>query len=336
MGAESAVVLSVVLRVVGGAQAVRRCLSRLVPQTTEHPIEVIVPYDRTVREVQALSRDFPSVRFVELSGSRIVDAHGRLVGAHELYDRRTAAGLAVARGEILALLEDYGAPAADWCDQVLLAHRLPYEVIGGAVELERGGALNQAVYLQDFARYRRPLAEGPANYLTDVNVSYKRSALYAVRSLWQAAYNEVTVHWALRRRGATLWRRPQMVVYQDRGCLALRALARERFEFGRVFGRKRVAALGPRAALLYTLGAPALPGLLLFRTAREALRRPRDWASVCAAMPALAVLTAFWCAGEGVAYAEGTMRALAAWRCRRAHPEQQGLLTSTHHGGLEG
>jgi hypothetical protein len=286
-----------------------------VPQVRGQPIEIIVPYDRTVSGIDALRVSFPDVSFVRLDDSALVDCRGRPVGAHELYDRRTAAGLQVARGEILAQVEDYGAPSADWCAQVLEAHRLPYEVIGGAVELERRGALNWAVYLQDFGRYQLPLAEGAVRYLTDVNVSYKRAALCSVRSLWQSAYNEVTVHWALLRAGATLWRRPQMVVYQDRGALALRVLVRERFEFGKVFGLKRVGELGALGRLTYTLAGPGLPALLLLRIGREAARGGATRAPWLQTAPALALLTVCWCAGEWVAYAAGTLESLAAW-CR--------------------
>ncbi len=314
---ELRVALSVVLRVVGGAAATRKCLARLMPQVTGRPIEVIVPHDRTVRGIDALAREFPDAIFLQMQDSQTVDARGRLLEAHELFDRRTAAGLLVARGEILALLEDYGAPAMDWCERVLQAHQLPHQVIGGAVELERGGPLNCAVYFQDFGRYQQPLVDGPARFLTDVNVSYKRSALFAVSALWQASYNEVTVHWALLRSGATLWQRHQMVVYQDRGPLALGDLMRERFAFARVFGRKRVEDLGPRASLLCTAVGPGLPALLLFRIAREALARRRNWAPFCGALPALTVLTLCWCAGEWAAYAEGALRSLVAWPAAR-------------------
>ena len=147
-----------------------------------------------------LKRDFPQVIFYDMGCVKAAGAFDSNGTAHDLYDRRTAAGLKIARGEIMAFLEDYGVPDPDWCEQIIRAHQLPHGVIGGAVEHSGKGSLNWAVYFLDFGRYQLPLREGPANYLTDVNVSYKRDALQSVKDLWRVNYNEVTVNWALAKK----------------------------------------------------------------------------------------------------------------------------------------
>ena len=195
------VLLSIVVRVVGGTSAIERCLNALTPQAAGQPIEIIVPYDSTAAGVARLREKYPDVRFLDMGVIHTEARPNTGAAAHEIYDRRTSAGLCAARGEILAIVEDFGAPAPDWCEAVISAHQLPYGVIGGAVEHAGTGILNWASYFLDFGRYQLPLREGPVSYLTDANVSYKRSTLEMVRSTWDERYNEATVHWALTRRG---------------------------------------------------------------------------------------------------------------------------------------
>ncbi len=297
--------LSVVVRVVGGGVALRRCLERLIPQIHNQPIEVVVPYDSTLGTMAEFRRDFPQVRFVDMGVARTHARAGALGAAHELYDLRTSRGLLEASGNVVALVEDYGAPAPDWCAQVLTAHALPHGVIGGAVEHEGHGPLNWAVFLLDFGRYQRPLLEGPAHYLTDVNVSYKRDALELVKSVWAERYNEVTTHWALADRGVMLWLRPQMVVGEDRGRLAFAALLRERVAWGRLFGATRARQLSTPARLMFVLCSPILPFVLVSRLLGRVFRGRRNRANFVLVLPYVAVVTVAWCIGECLGYITG-------------------------------
>jgi hypothetical protein len=234
------------------------------------------------------------------------DARRESAGAeHELYDRRTAYGLAMASGDVLAIVEDYGAPAPDWCERVLIAHQQPHGVIGGAVENEGSGNLNRAVYLLDFGRYQLPLAEGPADYLTDVNVSYKRSALESIRELWAQRYNEVVVHWALSSRGVTLWRDPRIIVCEDRGALRLSSLLRERVAWGRLFGATRARSVPLRRRVWLALASPALPVVLVGRALGGVFARGRERVHSLRVLPELALLAAAWSVGEALGYWSG-------------------------------
>ena len=130
MSAEIKPILSVIITTVGGKPFLQKCLIRLVSQTAGRDIEVIVPYDSTAREIAELKNIFSQVLFVDMGVVKTEGRPGTQQAAHEMFDRRTAAGLNAARGEILALLQDYGSPDPSWCDQLLEAHRLPYDVIG--------------------------------------------------------------------------------------------------------------------------------------------------------------------------------------------------------------
>lgn len=300
---EQPIDLTVIVRVVGGASFVPPCLERLLPQLAGRRAEVVVPFDATIPAVGALQPRFPTVRFIDM-GAVPTDARPGSTGVlHELYDRRASAGLCAARGEIVALIEDYGAPDPDWCAELLAAHRLlPHGVIGGAVEHAGRGPLNWAIYFLDFARYALPLSEGDVDYLTDVNVSYKRAALEAVRPLWTQRYNEVTVHWAMQRQGIVLWRRPQIVVREDRGVLTLSRSLVERFFWGRLFAARRTSELSPVARLSYIATSLAIPLLLIGRIARKVFATGRHRSHFLRALPQIAATAWSWCLGEFVGY----------------------------------
>ena len=289
--------LSVIVTALGGVPSLRRHLQSLVPQALEHGAEVIVPFDSTSRDLAGLAREFPLVTFVDMGVVQTTAVPGSRAAAHEIYDRRTASGVRAARGRIIALLQDFGAPAPDWCRQTLEAHTLPHGVIGGAVEHEGGPPLNWAVYFLDFGRYQLPLSEGAVTYLTDINVSYKREVLESVRPLWQDRYKEVTINWALQRQGVVLWRRPQMVVCQRRPALSWSPLVTERYQWGRLFGSLRARESTWPERIAYVVLGPAIPVLLLARMTRKALGGRTRW-QFCRAFPWLVAVTLVWCAGE--------------------------------------
>lgn len=295
--------LSVVVRVVGAGLFLERCLAQLVAQAESKHIEIIVPYDSTIAGVRKLAPKFPRVTFWDMGPVSFPDSNQRT--AHLLYDLRTTAGLRLARGRIVASIEDYAIPNPDWCEQILEAHQLEHGVIGGAVEHAGHASLNWALYFLDFERYGLPLPEGPAPYLTDVNVSYKRAALELTQNIWSERYNEVTVHWALTAQGVVLWQRPSIVVSEDRGSLSFKQVLRERFAWGRVFGFMRVQASSPPARIGLILAAPLIPFVLVTRALVRVLVKKRHRLAFLRAFPLTVILAVGWSLGELAAYITG-------------------------------
>ena len=305
MPEENGLLLSIIIRIVGGSYFLRRCLVRLTRDVQDCPMEVIVPFDSSVDGIAELEREFPQVLFVNMGDVGSVEP-GASIAPHSLLDLRTTVGLSKAKGEILALLEDYGVPDADWCLQLLQAHQLyPHGVIGGAVEHAGKGLLNWAVYLLDFGRYQLPLREGPSNYLTDVNVSYKRSALESVCESWSERYNEVQVHGALTAKGAVLWQRPQVVVREDRGDLSFREILAERFAWGRVFVYMRTQQISFVRRLVYILAAPLIPFVVISRIVFKVTSSRRHFKWLLCSFPLIVVFSIFWCLGELAGYLTG-------------------------------
>jgi hypothetical protein len=300
--------LSILITVVSGKEAVRRCLEALHCQTSAIDTEIIVPYDTWSADVGELRRDFPWVHFHFIEHLGVASSSHISSHQHRLYDRRRAVGLALARGRIVAMTEDHAVPAENWCHQILVAHKQPYAVIGGAIDNGVGFPLNWALYYCDFGRYGRPLQSGEAEYASDVNVTYKRCALEAIRNIWDEAYHETTVHWALRSRGEVVFLDSRLVVHQHRPAITLWRAYWERIAWGRVFAETRVATCSMRSRLFYAASTPLLPVLLLIRVLHHMLRQRRTPTQIAKALPLVVCLLIGWVMGELIGYIVGPPR----------------------------
>ncbi|MGD9628408.1 MAG: hypothetical protein AB7V18_04115 [Pyrinomonadaceae bacterium] len=304
--------LSVIVTVVSGRDALRENLRVLTIQMDEINGELIVPYDKWSNDISDLAVEFPTVRFhliedLGLAFSSDVSAH-----QHRLYDRRRAVGLGLARGKIVAITEDHARPSDDWCRQLIRLHiELPYEVIGGAVENGIDRPINWAWYYCDFGRYGRPFSDGEAEYISDVNVSYKRQALALVQDLCQETYSETTMHWALREHGARLFLDGRLVVFQMRPAMSHLQALRERIAWGRVFAETRRMRLSAYKRPIFAAGAFILPLILLFRVFRHMFRQTRTVTQVIQATPFVLFLLIGWSLGEMIGYLAGSPYAKA-------------------------
>jgi hypothetical protein len=291
------------------------CLEALSAQVGAPALEVIVPYPVGLEGMDHICRRFPGVTFVECDGLRTYTGKG---GTREHHDELRARGLAVARGEILGLVEDHGQPGPDWAAAMVAAHRQPCAGVGGAMDNAVNRALNWAVYFCDFGRYQNPLPEGDSFIASDANVTYKRAALEAIRPVWQEAFQEVRVNAALMRNGEKLGTSSRAVVFQHRVGLRLGMALKERFIWGRSYAAGRGRSMPARKRIIYGLLSPVLPPLLFVRMVRTVLARRSRFLTFARASPLVALLTLSWSCGEMCGYlterAEGAEKDLPAYR----------------------
>jgi hypothetical protein len=298
--------LSVVVTIVDGGEALVECLESLTSQKEAPSLEILVPHDASVQGIAALEARFGGVRFLAMGVVPTERPIASPAGQHELYDRRRSAGLGAVTGDIVCILEDRGVPEPDWAAKVARQHeRLPYAVIGGAVECGTDASLNWAVFFCDYGRYQRPFDEGPRTYVTDVDISYKRRAIEATRSLWEQRYHETTVHWQLARDGETLWLTPELVVWQRRRGLSVGSIVRERIDWGRLFAYTRVRDAGPMRRAAYAALSPVLPLVLLLRHARMQASKRVAFGRFVRVSPLVALFLVAWSWGELLGYVTG-------------------------------
>ena len=299
--------VSVVVALISGKRAdLERCLAALAGQRDAPPDEVLVPYDDAVADVATLAAGFPGVRFLRAEG---LDTRAARAGAsREHHDTLRTIGLRAARGEVVVLTEDHAVATPTWCADLQAALEAHPEAaaVGGAVEFGGKGLLARSVYYCDFGRYQNPLPEGPAPFVSDSNVAYRRAALLAVRESWEDDYHETVVHDALVARGFAILLTPRSEVAQARSGLSLGAALRERHVWGRSYAGTRVAgAPASRRAALAAI-AFLLPALLTWRLLRGALSRRREIGRFLLCLPMVALLQTAWAAGELAGYVSGT------------------------------
>ena len=245
------------------------------------------------------------MRFLEARG---LDTRAARAGAsREHHDTLRTIGLRAATGRVVALTEDHAVVSPTWCaDMLRLIDAHPrLAAIGGAVEHGGASLLSRAVYLCDFGRYQNPLPEGPAEFVSDSNVAYRREALHAVEDAWRDDYHETAVHWALVEAGYELWLTPHSEVRQVRSGLRLGSALRERFVWGRSFAGTRVRDAGGSTRAKFALLSLLLPEVLTWRVIRGASRRGRADGRFWRAVPHVYLLHAFWALGELVGYVTG-------------------------------
>jgi len=301
--------LSVIVTVVDGGATLTRCLEALCHQVGAPPLEIIVPYDETISEVGALAEHFPTIRFLRLGALAAVGSHRGAFAQHDLYDRRRAHGLHAVNGRLIAIVEDRGRPKPDWAKEIVALHEgSDYAVVGGAVENGANSVLLWAVYFCDFGRYQPPLDETDPEYVTDVNICYKREALDAVSDLWNQKYHEPEINWALRRLGRRLYLSDRPIVVEERIPIPLTRLLAERIQWGRVFGRIRGRQTTRLKSLIWAATTPVIPAILFFRHLRRQLRKGRNIAEFVRAIPAIVILLHFWVLGECIGYCEAAVQ----------------------------
>jgi hypothetical protein len=294
--------LSVVVTVVDGGDVLRRFLRALTHQNDAPAMQILLPYDASVPEIAAMASEFPQVTSVDMGQSKTLRPISTAAGQHELYDRRRAAGLALATGELIAILEDRAPPRPNWASTAVRLHReLLYGCIGGAIECAPGDLLNWSFYVCDFSRYSLPFASGPRQWVSDVNVTYKREMMDDTRSVWRERFNEALVHWTLLERGETLYLSNELIVDYQTPYSSLLGVLPERFHWGRLFGSVRARSVPAWKRALFILLGPLIPTRLVVRHGITQMKKG-NVARYVLASPYIAALVTAWAFGEWIGY----------------------------------
>jgi hypothetical protein len=296
--------LSVIVTIMNGTTQLGRCLRALSSQTEAPPLEIIVPVFSKLDGVEGLKREWPAVRFIEIPDEP-PPSHGF---QHWKYDRRRAIGVASARGDVIALTDEYAIPPERWCAMIRELHiASDAEVIGGALRLRSSKLINRGAFLCDFARFEPPFEPGETAFASLVNVSYKRSTLEKCRDHWRDFFDETVVHDRIRRAGARIFLDPGLVVDYDHGELSLAPLLRGKYESGRTFAGRRIRDAGVVRRISFAAGAALLPPVLFGRNlgATTANGERSRLSAFFAAAPLLVFCLAAWSAGEFAGYITG-------------------------------
>lgn len=289
--ASTPIELSVVIVCIQGSISIKQTLESLVNQNTRNHLELLVLFDDRFKELFGLECDFPGVRFIHLSGQNS-------------YAELRSQGVKQSTGRIVAVTESHCVPQSNWAENIIKQHQNPYAAVGGSVEkLTPDTVLDWAIYFADYLRYMNPLREGSVSALTDLNVSYKRTALDKIASVWQTEFHENTVHGELLKGGEILWISPNIVVQQKRN-FSFRQAIQDRYTFGNILAKTRIEHATTSQRMKFILFSILIPFVQIARTITQVLSKRRWLGKYLIAFPYLVLLAFVWGFGEFLGYLE--------------------------------
>ena len=213
-----------------------------------------------------------------------------------------SAGIARARGKIVALTIENCEPAPDWAAQMLRAHGGKHAAVGGAIEIAAGAKLvDWAVYFCRYSAYMLPFKPRWMEDLAADNCSYKKEALEPFADLMRDGFWETFVHAEMRRRGELLLSDPSPVVAYCGGISGWIFL-RRRYRHGRYFAARRGREFTRLQRWARAAAFWAVPAVLLGRIGGRVWRNRRHRGKFLAALPLICCFLAAWAAGECAGY----------------------------------
>lgn len=290
--------LSIIIASHNAGSVLTVCLAALEKQAGRETVEIIVADSSSDGTADEVCARFPDVRLMRFSQPLTIP---QLRGA----------GIAAARGDLVAILDPYCIVDGRWLTELIRLHaERPEVVIGGAVVLGDDGPLNLgawATYLGEYAAFMPPLAGGPAHELTGNNLVYKRQALalnteVECTGFWKAFFNH-----QLQSQGYELWSAPSLVVKLHKP-IPWGQFFRSRYHHGRCFAAMRVADAPRSQRYLRLLTVPLLPYLALWRQLRSFWPKRRHRKQFVLALPLLFLFHLSWAWGELWGYMRGPGR----------------------------
>jgi hypothetical protein len=208
------------------------------------------------------------------------------------------AGIAVARGAVVALTTTQFRVSANWATRLLEAFADSSVVgAGGTMALADGASMfTRAVFLVRYSEHMAlPSTPAPREIAGD-NAAYRRDAVLRVACDVARGFWEVDVHRLMRAEGGRIVRAPAAVAVFAPAFTAAEML-RNRYVHGSHFGAYRVRALGwPRwRAIAVT---PLVPAVLLARIVGRLRRAGQSLTAVAVLLPAMVPLLIAWALGE--------------------------------------
>ena len=277
--------LSVVIPSVNGEPWILHCLERLHRQTAADSLEIIVCDRLPDDTAETIRKRFPGVR---------VEPSPRDASIPALRWQ----GMKRARAQIIAVIEDHSLPPPEWAREVIEGHRLPYEIVAGAVEnRSRETLFDWAFFLLEYAPFMPPVAAAVVPVAPGGNISYKKSVLPLGEDRFASLWENFLLD-ELQARGARIYLHPPMGVGHGNP-FTFREFAKQRYLFSRSFAAMRLQRAPRFRRLIFGAGAGlVLPLLLLIRLARTVWAKGRNRRELVLGLPWVLPLVCCGVVGE--------------------------------------
>ncbi|HYN80285.1 MAG TPA: glycosyltransferase family 2 protein [Gemmatimonadaceae bacterium] len=280
--------LTVVVGSVASERSIRACLASVLTSCAGLRSEIIVVDASTDETASLVRRYFPEVQLTCLPPGTLIPV-------------LWSTGLASARGSRVAFTTGHCVVPQVWAIDLNKALDTGAAGAGGPIALGPGASLvHRAIY---FLRYSAFMpSDGRAvvdvSEIAGDNAMYERSVFDEHRSSLADGLWEVEIHHALRAQGRRLVM-AQSAGADLAGTFPLALITRYRFAHGRHYGAWRVRQKLVSASRI-VVAAPAVPVLLLARTARRVIRSGSKLIGFFSATPIMFWLASSWAFGEAV------------------------------------
>lgn len=290
--------LSVVVATKVGAPFVDDCIASVEREASGLPVEIIVVAAGSATEADRLRTKYPQYRVLWEGGEATVPQLRRR-------------GVAEARGEIVAIIEEHCRAGTGWLKEARAAHLTgTYGAVGGPVADDRYRRVRDwVVYFCEYNGSLPPVEPGETGDLNGANIAYRREVLLSHDDLLGQGYWEASLHPALLRERIKLCSAPNMVVHHC-GPFDYRYYLGQRFLFSRAFSGARAKSMSLAQRAAYLVLAPMLPALLYGRIARRVWSRRRLRERFVLATPLILPALVVFVAGEWVGFLCGPGDAL--------------------------
>ena len=284
--------MSVVVAAWGGDALLRQCLAHLDAERVRGAasVEVIVATSLSDHEAARIASDFPWARVESVPNGSVFTLRAR--------------GVALARGALVAIIEDHVTVAPGWMSALQQAHADGHGLLGGPVDNGAvGSAVDWALYFVEYGMHMPPAPGGAVASVSGVNVAYDATLLQSCRDTWQVEFHENEVNDALAAIGQHPWMVPQAMVSTHLP-MSFGAAAEHLFSGGRQFASYRAAHATVVTRAVRVLASPAIPFVLFGRLVqRIRARRPDRSTWLLRSAGATFVILGAWAAGEFTGYA---------------------------------
>lgn len=286
-------VLSVIVAAYNARDTIRLCLQSLEAQKARSSMEVIVVDSSNDGTEDLVAGEFPWVVLLSFRRRKYCG------------DARNA-GLAKARGRIIALIDADCIAQEGWAEAILKAHeKNATPAIGGAIANGNPESfVGWAAYFCEFSDWMPGQPAGSRADIAGANMSYKKEIFDRCGTFIPGTYcSDTEFHWRLASAGFALYFDPGIQV-SHRNISSPGRFLRHEFQHGRSFARVRVGArhFSPARRMAYALLFGLIAAKLLLQIAVRNIKNPvyRKYFAISLPLTLLGVLA--WSAGEAFGY----------------------------------
>jgi GT2 family glycosyltransferase len=287
--AESSPAISVVIASVNGLPSITECLDCLSRQDGNIGYEVLVMDRCDAKTRQEVRRRFPQpeIQLTEVAG-------------HPSIPKLRAMGIAQARGQLIAILEDHCNVPQGWFRAIVRSHEAGHEVMSGPVEnaaVDR--IVDWAVFFCEYTRFMPPIPRGTVDEIAGNCAIYSREVLERIGPELREEVWEPFLHARMRELGIPFYCDPALTVAHKKE-FGFWYFISQRYHYSRSFAGMRMKAAPFWKRLAYSGGSVLLPALLFGRMTKTVFGKRRHRLRFLFAAPVIAVFLISWAWGEAV------------------------------------